>query len=614
MRFCFVSTSRGSHFMTELLGSLAAAVEATGHAAELALDEFPPLSEGLVYVVVPHEFDAWGSRSGLPGAAQRARTIALCTENPGTLWFEETYRLVAEFGAAVSINRSSAAELCRRGIRCEHVQLGYFAGWDRWRRDAAVARPIDVLYLGASDERRDPLLAGIGASLWARECQFLVPPLEPRTAPRPDFLVDAQKYERLANAKVLLNLHRTTSAAFEWMRFLEAICNGCVVVSEPSLDAAPLRAGEHFVEADAEHVGDAVEALLDDPARLRALSVGAYDFVRERLPMTPAGERLVELAGELPRVLPTRIDVAPPAALSPPAPDVLGGSLDAPRQRATTGAAHRSRSTGALWRSLRAPLARRRAHDGETLAETASYARADPRVSVLCAPAIGRERALAALLASVADSCHGELELLLAVNPANGDGVRAAKRFLEAHPRLPARLLAAESAQLAVKRNLLAAAARGERLLVLPAAGGLFPSAVERLARALDADAAALFSYSMVAALDGREPVELRGSMPWEPQRLRRLNWIDPPVLIGREALLALGGWASDPLLRGLEDFELWCRCAEAGRHAAHVAQVLAWHPRADDSQPADVAALEPAARALLRERFPSLFAAQRTR
>ena len=36
--FCFVSTSRGSHFMTELLASLAASVEAAGHSVELRLD------------------------------------------------------------------------------------------------------------------------------------------------------------------------------------------------------------------------------------------------------------------------------------------------------------------------------------------------------------------------------------------------------------------------------------------------------------------------------------------------------------------------------------------------------------------------------------------------
>ncbi|HTA35192.1 MAG TPA: hypothetical protein VK761_00650 [Solirubrobacteraceae bacterium] len=547
MRFCFVSTSRGSHFMTELLGALASSVRATGHSAELVLDEFSPLVEDLVYVVIPHEFDAWGSSAGGPDAVQRARTIALCTENPGTPWFEQTYRLVAEFGAAVSINRSSAAELRRRGIRCEHVQLGYFAGWDRWQRDETAARPIDVLYLGAADERRDPLLARIGARLWARECQFLVPPLEPRTAPRPDFLVETQKYERLASAKVLLNLHRTTSTAFEWMRFLEAICNGCVVVSEPSLDALPLVAGEHFVEAGAERIPGAIEALLDDPARLREMRLGAYDFVRERLPMAAAGGRLVELASELPH--------EPPANRALPAV-VASTAAARPQHSSVASVAPPRRRRLPSLRSVSATLARRLSTERTAgrLAETPAYEFADPRVSVLhVAPA---ERELAAT------------------------------------------------------RNQLAANTRSEYLLVLPAAGGIFPATVERLARALDENANALFAYSMIAVLDGREAVELRGSLPWEPERLRRENWIDLPVLIRREPLLALGGWATDPALYGIEDFELWCRCAEGGYGAAHVPQVLAWHPRAESSAPRDVASLEPAATALLHERCPRLFGA----
>src|SRR5664280_344906 len=84
MRFCFVSTRRGSRFMTELLAAISAATAAAGHTTELVFDEFPPLREECVYVVIPHEFQAWGDPSGFPDARQRARTIALCTETPGT--------------------------------------------------------------------------------------------------------------------------------------------------------------------------------------------------------------------------------------------------------------------------------------------------------------------------------------------------------------------------------------------------------------------------------------------------------------------------------------------------------------------------------------------------
>jgi glycosyltransferase involved in cell wall biosynthesis len=302
MRFCFVSTRRGSLFMTELLVALSDACAEAGHRVELAFDAFPPLDRpDTVYVAIPHELHAHGDPAGLPDARQRAHTIALCTENPGTPWFDQTLELVTELSAtAVSINRSSAAALERRGVPCAHIQLGYVPAWDTWHRDERAPRPIDLLYLGAADPRRDPLLPGIRHALSARECQFLVPPLEVRTAPRPDFITGVDKYHRLRSSRVLINLHRTTSQAFEWMRFLEAICNGCAVVSEPSLDSEPLIPGEHFLVADVAHIAGVVDELLDDPARLRELRERAYDFVRRELPMSTAAERLAELAAELP--------------------------------------------------------------------------------------------------------------------------------------------------------------------------------------------------------------------------------------------------------------------------------------------------------------------------
>ncbi|HTZ64170.1 MAG TPA: glycosyltransferase [Solirubrobacteraceae bacterium] len=300
MHFCFVSTRLGSYFMTELLEAISAATAAAGHAVEIVFDKFPPIQEERVYVVIPHEFQAHGDPAGFPDCRQRARTIALCTENPGTEWFEQTCQLVPRFAAAVSINRSSAEELRRRGLRCDHIQLGYAPAWDTWRGDKCIDRPIDVLYLGAADARRDLLLAGLGKKLWARECELLIPPLERRTGPRPDFLKGIDKYHRLRSSQILLNLHRAASSALEWMRFLEAICNGCVVVSEPCLDSEPLVPGEHFLVASADGIADAVNDLLDDDERLQRVQGQAYDFVRQELSMHAAVGRLTALGSELP--------------------------------------------------------------------------------------------------------------------------------------------------------------------------------------------------------------------------------------------------------------------------------------------------------------------------
>ncbi len=613
--------------MTELLSAISAGAAAAGHTTELVFDEFPTSRDGWVYVVIPHEFDAWGNPRGFPDARQRAQTIALCTENPGTVWFEQTYELVSQFAAAVSINRSSAAELRRRGIRCEHLQLGYSPQWDSWLGDETVERHIDALYLAAADPRRDPILAGLGSELWAHRCEFLIPPLEPRTSRRPDFLKGAQKYQRLRSARILINLHRTSSSALEWMRFLEAICNGCVVVSEPCLDGDPLVPGEHFLASAVEDIAPTVEGLLDDSDRLRCTRERAYDFVRQEMPMEPAVKRLAELAAELPRQLPVVRDLSSPTyeqtvtsspspsrAETPPAGAPASNEAQpAPQAPALSGSESapsvKTRARRHLLRSISNRMPRRQ-RGLQILSRTPAYAQAKPRVTVvLVAPQDTEGEAMEAL-ASVAGSLDVELEVLLLNDPSSDLSVSALKGFFDAHPWLPAALLhESVDGGIGHSRNILAEHARGEYVFVLDATGGIYPSTLQRLVAALDRDPHAIFSYSMVAVFDRRQPVELLSSLPWEPARLKRCNWIDGMVLIRRKRLRELGCYTTDPRLAGWEDFDLWCKCAEAGGHGVHVAQVLAWHRLRANSAAGHTQETAPAQWALLRERFPRLLA-----
>jgi hypothetical protein len=628
MRFCFVSTRRGSHFMTELLWGLSAEAATAGHTVDFAFDEFPPLlHDEDVYIVIPHEFQAWCSPGAFPDARQRARTIALCTENPGTEWFEATYQLLPQFAAAISMNRASAAELQRRGISCEHMQLGYSPLWDSWGGDASVNRHIDVLYLGAADPRRDPLLGACGRHLWARECQFLVPPLEPRTSPRPDFLSGAEKYHRLRSARVLLNLHRTTSAALEWMRFLEAICNGCVVVSEPCLDNEPLAAGEHFLTATADSIALVIDRLLDEPDRLRLLRERAYDFVREELPMGPAVNRLAEVAAGLPRLPPGTRQPHADAQTTHPGTHMMHPSTPTPQAKEAPAIAAQALVPGpstlssetheppALLRSIsrRLPtrivprvLRSRRPH-GQVLAQSPAYASATPRVSVAVA-VDDCKREVLETLESVAASRYRQLEVLIVDDRPSGQSTPQVRSFLDHHPSLAAALLEQPHTRgLARARNILAEHARGEYVFILDAGGEIYPSTLERLVGALDADPQATFSYPMVAVFDGDRPEELLSSLPWEPERLKSGNWIDPMVLIRRDRLLELGGYATDPRLAGWEDFHLWCQCAEAGGHSVHVPQVLGWRRRTAATMPRDTEADAPAKWELMGARFPRL-------
>ena len=63
------------------------------------------------------------------------------------------------------------------------------------------------------------------------------------------------KHELLAGSRVLLNVHQGERDYFEWIRVLEAISNGCLVVTERSGGYAPLVPGRHFIQAPADAAG-----------------------------------------------------------------------------------------------------------------------------------------------------------------------------------------------------------------------------------------------------------------------------------------------------------------------------------------------------------------------
>ena len=302
MRLRFVSAPGGSAFMHELLGVVA-------HEASHSIAGTPisgiDLCEGPldgadddVFVVVPHEYFRVLPEHLLPSAAVRRRTIGFCVEHPGTDTFVTTLRTVADLGACVDINDDSALALHRAGIAVERYQLGYSDRWDRWG-GSETERDIDVLYLGTVDPRRSRLLTQGAEALANFEVLMAMPPHEPMTRPRPDFFMGEDKLNLLTRSTILLNLHREASRSFEWVRALEAICNGCVVVSEHSRDFVPLVAGRHVIAGAPHRLNELARALLEHPERVQDIREEAYRFVRDEVPMRPSAAMLVELASRL---------------------------------------------------------------------------------------------------------------------------------------------------------------------------------------------------------------------------------------------------------------------------------------------------------------------------
>lgn len=298
-RLCFLTSSSGDHFMRELLELVAGAVAREGVEAIVVEDRYTPWDPETVWVVLPHEFFDQAPRAGMPTERHLRRTIGVCAEYPGTPGFDRACLRARRLGALVDIRRETVPALRARGLPAEHLPLGYAPEWDRWGGDERTERTLDVLYVGSADPRRARILAGYAPTLWTRSTRLLLPSPSPKARAQSDYVVARTKHELLCTARTLLNIHREAGDGLEWLHVLEAIANGCVVVSERVPDSLPLVPGEHFLSGRAENLARLAGGLLDDPARLSRIRRAAYDLVRRELTMATAAQRLIALAESL---------------------------------------------------------------------------------------------------------------------------------------------------------------------------------------------------------------------------------------------------------------------------------------------------------------------------
>ena len=407
LTIAFVSAPGSSVFMEELLAGVGDAVAALDDPDVTVVSHHGLVSDvvdrSTVAVVVPHEYMAVAPDE--PDAVL-ARTAAFGVEHTGTRTFRASVRASARLGARFEISQRSLETLATRGLDGTLFPMGYVPRWDLWG-GLPVDRDVDVAYLGTSDPRRLGLLAHSARSLAGLRTELLTPPHEPMTGPRPDFLTGEDKWRLLARSKVLVNLHREDKASLEWVRVLEAIHNGCVVVTEPSTDLGPLQPGEHLLVADPENIGLVAAAVARDDALRERIALSAYDLCRS-LDMGAAAAALVDVcrglaarpAPERPEPVEHRVKgwtngVAPQAVWLPAAdggaaaPELAAAPLDRNRSTLTAG-------DGC------AVVVAALADDGPAAATVLSLATHAPGVEVLLAtpaPDVGRGQARNTLLA-----------------------------------------------------------------------------------------------------------------------------------------------------------------------------------------------------------------------
>lgn len=305
---CFVIAPGQNHFFVEVAEAMQSELEQLGVAATLSHDGFAPLRDGLVYVLVsPHEFQGLAPPEHWPTPRQLERTILYGLEQPGTKYFDADVRLARQrVGAVLDINELGVAEFRRNGVTAHRAPLGWTAAWTfapPSGDDGSVPeRDIDLLHLGVYSPRRGEVLERSADRLARRRTALVLGDAhKPNSLPQDNFTIGAEKWDLLARSRVLLNIHVGDRPYFEWLRVVQAICNGVFVVSEHSTGTEPLRAGKDFVSGAPEELVALAAPYLDDEDRRAAAARAAFERLREQLPFSASAALLAEVAADVAR-------------------------------------------------------------------------------------------------------------------------------------------------------------------------------------------------------------------------------------------------------------------------------------------------------------------------
>jgi len=618
----FVMAPRQNQFFVELVGALRHELKAIGVNSVLSTDGFPTPRQGLVYVLVPpHEYFVLSGSWRRVDARLLARTVFLCAEQPGTVHFDQNARLARGAGAVFDINAWSTDEYRRRGVEAEHLQLGYSEYWDRF--NTSGDRSLDVVFMGSSSPRRDRHLASYAYTFGSLRTRIVLSDNSgPNYGAAQNFIVGRDKLDLLGQTKVLINVHQGVYPYFEWLRFLEAMHCGCVVVSEHCVGSEPLTPGAHYVVGEADTLAILTQEVLENQSLRERVRSGAYDYIRRQLPLRRAVERFVEFANRVDR--------------DAPLPRTSAIRTAVPRSRAANGEPVRvpgsaemrppgqSKAPPATLKDARLQMMelRREAVRSQLTREgrppplvrqvwaSARYRAARfVRVSVITA-LYNQARWVMDALDSVGRQSYRDFELIVVDDGSSDDSPRHVQRWAEDHPEVATVIVNHPvNRGLPYARNSGLDFARGEFALILDSDNELLPNCMGRLVDALDRDREASFAYGMLACFSDAGYMRLISKFPWDPARLRGGNYIDALALIRLRVLRDMGGYTTDTRLYGWEDYDLYCRFAEFGHRGAFVPELVARYRVSGDSMLSITNLSTAAAWTALRERCPQLMA-----
>ncbi|HST34294.1 MAG TPA: glycosyltransferase family 2 protein [Solirubrobacteraceae bacterium] len=601
--FCFALARGQNQFFVELAEALAYELDLLGVKASVEIGEVPLPRSGLVHVFLPpHEYVSLSRYR--PPAPHLMRSIVISAEQPDSHFFDANVPLARDAGAVFDINPRSVRAYASEGIEASLLELGHTRLWDRFRADFGARgevdgaddrpRDIDILFLGRVSPRRERALASYAGIFERFRCHLgLSDNSRPNVATGATFVAGDDKRELLGRSKVLLNIHGEDEPYFEWLRIAEAICAGCAIVSEHSSDFAPLQWGRHLLTGELGSLGLFCAQLVEDDAGRERMRTEAYELLVQERPMSKAARQLIA-AGLAADKSPVGRDLELVARQERARghfrenPPVLEHQ---PHERADLSAGdtlvlrtlkHQLLAVAALRRQLaQLQYGLRPDTDGEPqtriVAESAAWSEDRPRGLSVVVPLYNHRGDVLSALESLERSSRVDWEAVIVDDASTDRGGEAVRSWLESHPHLSCRLVAHDlNRGLPAARNTGIGLTRADRLLMLDADNEVRPGAMSRLMAALDDDREASFAYGIMERFSVDGPTGLLSCFGWDPERLRSSNYIDAFALVRRDALAAMGGYSEDSRVFGWEDYDLWVRMAEAGRHGVFVPEIIA--------------------------------------
>ena len=622
--------SRGNGFMTDIATWIAQAAGRSGYEAQLITDTLPAEDGALHLVVAPHEFFTLTDASTTQIETALRSSILIGTEQPGTSWFEITAGFAARALGVGDINTLAVTALRARGIDAVHVPLGAV--------DSMIApasqtprsdRSIDVMFMGGLDARRGAALAELAPHLAPLRseirCVISDRPLLPGD---PGVVLGAEKYARLADTRILLNLHRDHSgttdtggraAYLEWVRLIEAMANRVVVLTEPADDYGPLIPGTHVLVAPIEEMGALLTHMLAQPEELTAIAERGFNLVTEQIDLVSTISGLCDQWRQLvpsaqqPRLWRTPAKRTPANTIRDLRSrlPVSGLGLFQPFEDLRTQAKELTLAEHKMLRALDRTESLLIHGDPDHVEIFRSSPNGisrptPPQVSVIVT-LYNYAAVVAETLHSIAASIGVECEVIVIDDHSRDDSVAVAHHTLQGGENLNWTLVARSSNRgLAAARNLGVQMAAGEYVMIIDADNHVYPRCLSALSATLTATPAASATWSILEDFGAHRG--LRSAVAWDPRRLCEANYIDAQSMWRRDALIALGGYRDDDdLVYGWEDWDLWLRLAATGGRAVLHPEILGRYR----VQEVSMIALTNLARAssiqALRDRYPHL-------